>query len=464
MKKSQFKLYFDKIAYKYRKKKSYYYGYLEDYLKFIIPANKSVIELGCGTGQTLAALNPSFGVGVDFSSQMIEPAAKKYTQYQFINEDIESFEFNNTFDYLLVSDVLGFLTDIQGFLENIKPLCNNSTRLVFTYYNWLWQPILKLAELFKFKTQPPIQNWLNNQDLKNFMYLAGFEVIRSENRLLCPIRIPLISFVLNEFFAKMPIINKLCLINYLIVRKLPEIEKIDYSVSIIIPTRNEAGTIENAVKRIPDFGESIEIIFVEGNSTDNTLDKIQEIKQKYQGVYNIKCFVQEGKGKGDAVRKGFTEATGEILMILDGDLTVMPEELPKFYQALVTGKGEFINGSRLVYPLEKQSMRYLNMLGNKFFGMMFSWVLGQRLKDTLCGTKVLFKKDYEELARNRSFFGDFDPFGDFDLIFGAFKMNLKIIDLPIRYQDRKYGNTNISRFKHGLLLLKMLFFAFNKIK
>ncbi len=467
MKKEALITYFNSIAKKrnyFRKKNHYYYEDLEHYLKFIIPKNKKIIELGCGTGETLAALKPANGVGVDFSSEMLKIAKKNFPEFAFLEQDIENPQITDHFDYIICSDVLGFLIDIQKFLENVKSICDNSTRIVFTYYNWFWQPILKLTELFNLKSKQPPQNWLNTDDLKSFLYLAGFEIIRTEKRFLFPIKIPLISFLINKYFAKLPLINNLCLVNYLIVRKTPSFIKKDHSVSVIIPTKNEAGSIENAIKRMPKFGKSLEIIFVEGNSTDNTLEKIKEIKEKYQQTHDIKYYIQNGKGKGDAVRKGFAHANNDILMILDGDLTVMPEELPKFYQTLISGKGDFINGSRLVYPLEKQSMQYLNMLANKFFSIMFSWILGQRIKDTLCGTKVMFKKDYQELAKNRDYFGNFDPFGDFDLIFGAFKMNLKIIDLPIRYQERKYGTTNISRFKHGWLLFKMLIFTLNKIK
>jgi glycosyltransferase involved in cell wall biosynthesis len=236
------------------------------------------------------------------------------------------------------------------------------------------------------------------------------------------------------------------------------------SVNVISPARNEKDNIENALKRLPNMGSHTEVIFIEGNSTDDTLSEIKRVCEAYAPIMDVKYGVQIGKGKGDAVRKGFDMATGEILMILDADLTVPPDDLPKFYEAIASGKGEYINGSRLVYPMEKEAMRPLNMLGNKFFSIMFTWILNQRLKDTLCGTKVISKANYIKLINNRSYFGDFDPFGDFDLIFGAAKLNLKIVEVPIRYKARTYGDTNISRFKHGWLLLKITFFAINKIK
>jgi glycosyltransferase involved in cell wall biosynthesis len=296
--------------------------------------------------------------------------------------------------------------------------------------------------------------------------LEGFEIIKRGHRFLFPKFFPLISWFFNKYIAHLPLFNQLCISGYIIARPavFSTMDNKDYSVSVIVPARNEAGNIENAVKRTPRLGKHTEIIFVEGHSTDDTLAEIKRVYEKYKDEWDIKYTVQDGKGKGDAVRKGFAMAKGDFLMILDGDLTVPPEDLPKFYNAIATGKGEYINGCRLVYPMEKQAMRMLNVLGNKFFSIMFTWLLSQPLKDTLCGTKVISKENWEKIIANRSYFGEFDPFGDFDLIFGASKLNLKIIEVPIRYRAREYGKTNISRFRHGWLLLKMVFFAMNKIK
>ncbi|NTW99908.1 MAG: glycosyltransferase family 2 protein, partial [Geobacteraceae bacterium] len=227
--------------------------------------------------------------------------------------------------------------------------------------------------------------------------------------------------------------------------------------------RNEAGNIERIVSQLPQLGGETEIIFVEGGSTDDTFKTIEaEIFCRPE----LKCslYRQKGSGKGDAVRLGFEHASGDILMILDADLTVAPQDLTKFYRALADGLGEFINGVRLVYPMQGKAMRFFNLLGNKFFSLAFSWLLGQPVKDTLCGTKALWKRDYEKIARNRDYFGDFDPFGDFDLLFGAVRLNLKIVDLPVRYGERTYGTTNIDRWSHGWLLLRMVLFAARRLK
>jgi glycosyltransferase involved in cell wall biosynthesis len=322
---------------------------------------------------------------------------------------------------------------------------------------------MRLGQTAGLKMPQPHPNWVSPSDIENLLALTGFERVRSDRRMIVPHWIPLVSHCLNRYVAPLPGIHTLCLVNLVIVRMRPEPEPATLTSTIVIPTRNERGNIAAAVARTPPFGGRQEIIFVDGHSTDGTPEEIQRVIAANPDR-DIKFLKQTGKGKGDAVRLGFAQAQGEVLMILDADLTMPPEDLPKFYDALASGKGEFINGTRLVYPMEGQAMRYLNLLGNKFFSLALSWLLNQRIKDTLCGTKVLRRESYARIVANRAYFGEFDPFGDFDLIFGAARQNLRIVEVPIRYRDRAYGSTNISRFRHGWLLLRMTVFAFRKIK
>jgi len=455
---------------KYIRRNRYYYKDMVKFLKFNIPEGSRVLEIGCGTGYLLDALKPSRGVGIDISGEMIRMAKEKYPHLEFFEMDAENINLTETFDYIVLSDSLSYCEDIQRAFEGLGRVSHPATRVIITYHNFLWQPVLKLAELFRLKMPQPRLNWLNKGDVINLLNLGGFEVIKQGRRFLFPKFFPLLSWFVNKYIAHLPLFNRLCITGFIIARPdvlsgpCPQDEETQLSVSVVIPARNEKGNIENAVLRMPRFGKHLEIIFVEGHSKDGTLDEIKRVSEKYKDQWDIKYAVQEGKGKADAVRKGFSIASGEVLMILDADLTVPPDDLVKFYNAVVSRKGEYINGSRLVYPMEKQAMRMLNMFGNKFFSIMFSWLLGQTLKDTLCGTKVISRVNWEKLVANRSYFGDFDPFGDFDLIFGAAKLNLKIVEIPIRYRAREYGETNISRFRHGWLLLKMVAFAMNKIK
>lgn len=467
---NQFFDHFEKLAPSYtayKKRYSYYWNDIINYCNYFIHEENSVLEIGCATGDTISQLKGKKKAGLDYSPAMIAEAKKNHPTIDFYVMDAAAISLSEKYDVIVLSSVIGCVDNVLDVLNSLRSVCHEHTRIIIAYYNYLWEPLLQLGEFIGIKKKSPPQNWLSYKDIQNLLYLAGFDAYKVNRRQLIPINIPVISWLCNCYLAKLPIINHFTLTQFSFARPyFTNNENVSqkYSSTIVIPARNEAGNIENALLRMPSFGKHQEIIFVEGNSTDNTWEVIQEIAVKYKDRFDIKICQQPGKGKGDAVRKGYSIATGDILMILDADLTVPPEDLPKFYDAIASGKGEFINGSRLVYPMEDNAMRPLNTLGNKFFSAVFTWMLEQPIKDSLCGTKVMFREDYYKLVANRTFFGEFDPFGDFDLLFGAYKLNLKIIDLPIRYRDRVYGETNISRFKHGLLLLRMCWFAAGKVK
>jgi ubiquinone/menaquinone biosynthesis C-methylase UbiE len=432
----------------------------------VIPGQR-VLEVGCGLGDLLAKLKPSRGVGIDISSRMVEKARRRHPQLDFRVADVERDALpEGPFDYIVLSDVIGHLDDIQRGLEALKPVLAPGGRVIVTYYNFVWEPLLKVAERAGLKTPWPEQNWLSMKDIANFLGLAGYEMIREGTDVLAPTRVPLVSNFANRVVAKVPPFRQAALVDYFVARPVNETvpEKLP-TVSVICPCKNEKGNIRAAVARTPVMGPATELVFVDGNSNDGTREEIEAVIREYKGPLTLRLVDQgDGKGKGDAVRKGFAAAKNDVLMILDSDLTVPPEDLPKFYWALAKGKGQFINGVRLVYPMEGEAMRFLNLLGNKFFSLALSWLLEQPVKDSLCGTKVLYRKDYDTIADNRAFFGDFDPFGDFDLLFGAARLNMKIVDLPVRYRARTYGDTKISRFKHGWMLLKMTAFGFKKLR
>lgn len=458
---------FNSIAEKHetkRKKRGYYHRELEKFLRFIVPSGSSVIEIGCGTGELLNALTPSRGLGIDISPNMVEKARRKFPSLQFEVGDLEALQIDEKFDYVVLAETIGHVDDIQLALRELHKVSKPDTRIIIIYYNYLWEPVLKFAETVGLRTKHLLQHWLPLDCIENLLYLNNFEVVKKGYRFLLPVYIPIFSSFFNKFLAKLPFFWKLSLVEVIIARPMIKRKSLaEATCSVIIPCRNERGNIEQAVLRMPNMGKHTEIIFVEGNSRDGTLEECKRVQTQYP-QRDIKVLVQDGKGKGDAVRKGFSHAENDVLMILDADLTVPPEDLPKFFDAIVSGKGEFINGSRLVYQMEEEAMRFLNLLGNKFFSRAFTYLLEQRIRDTLCGTKVLWKEDYSKIIAGRKYFGDFDPFGDFDLLFGAAKLNLKIVEIPIRYRERTYGTTQISRFQHGLLLLKMTLFAFKKIK
>ncbi|MDP3431657.1 MAG: glycosyltransferase [Bacteroidota bacterium] len=457
--------YFESIAPKrdkWKKRNRFYQKTIEKQFSFIIPEGSTVLELGCSTGDLLNSVKPGKGIGVDFSPTAINIAKQKYPHLEFYLADAHDFTPNVSIDYIIVSDLITSLWDVQAFFRRLRTYVTPRTKIIISSYNHLWEPFLKLGEAIGLKAKQPPQNWLSTKDIENVLHLENFEIIKVERKLLFPKYIPVFNLIGNTFFANLPVINGLNLIKFVSVRPVYSEPK-EFSVTIVVPARNEMGNMENAIKRTPKFGSHQEFIFIEGHSSDGTYEEMLRVQEAYPEV-DMKVMRQTGKGKGNAVREAFDAATCDILMILDADLTTPPEDMPKFYDALRDNKGEFINGCRLVYPMDKEAMRFLNFLANKFFGWFFSYVLGQQLKDTLCGTKVLFRNDYEKIIANRKYFGDFDPFGDFDLLFGAAKLNLKITEVIVRYRDREYGSTQISRFSHGWLLIKMSLFAARKIK
>ncbi|MCP4107719.1 MAG: glycosyltransferase [Desulfobacteraceae bacterium] len=442
----------------------YYHQRLTQIYQFLVAPGQKVIEIGCGTGDLLSALKPAPGVGIDFSGQMIKHARQKYREMKFIQCDAHDLDMGEKFDVIILSDLVNDLWDVQTVFNQIsKKLATPESRIIINTYSRLWEIPLKLAQQLGLMTSLLPQNWLTVEDVAGLLDMTDFEVIRHHSEILWPLHLPLLGDIINSFAAKLLPFRYFTLTNFIIARPRPVQLNKKPIVSVIVPARNEAGNISRIFETTPEMGQGTELVFVEGHSDDNTFSVIEKAVESHPDR-KCKLLQQTGVGKGDAVRLGFANADGEILMILDADLTVPPEYLPRFYEALVSGKGEFINGVRLVYPMEKQAMRYLNLIGNKFFSLAFSWLLGQPVKDTLCGTKVLWKSDYERIADNRAFFGDFDPFGDFDLLFGAAKLNLKIVEMPLRYAERTYGNTNIRRWSHGWLLLRMVMFAAGRIK
>jgi len=437
-----------------------YHHRLQQIYRLLTAPGLRVLEIGCGNGDLLAALRPAYGLGVDFCADAVQIARARHPQLNFLQADAHSLSLNETFDIIVLSDLVNDLWDVQTALEQLRPLCQPHTRILLNLHSRLHQPLLTLAGSLGLAQNVLLQNWLTPEDVTNLLRLAGFEVVRQQREILLPV--PWLGDFFNHFLVKLPFFQSFAWSNVLIARPEP-VPAAAPRVSVIIPARNEAGNIENVFRRLPRMGAETEIVFIEGHSQDETYTVIEKAIAAHP-EWKCQLHKQSGKGKADAVRLGFDRASGDVLMILDADLTVRPEDLPRFYQALVSGKGEFINGVRLVYPMQQQAMRFLNLLGNKFFSLAFSWLLGQPIKDTLCGTKVLWRRDYERIAANRAFFGEFDPFGDYDLLFGAAKQNLKIVDLPIRYQERTYGSTNIDRWRHGLLLIRMVIFAASRLK
>jgi SAM-dependent methyltransferase len=430
-----------------------------------VAPNQRVLEVGCSQGDLLAALQPALGVGVDFSHEMVRRAAQRHPHLHFIQADAHALDLAEPFDVVILSDLVNDLWDVELALLQLKKLTTQRSRLILNFYSRLWELPLGAARAAGLAKPLLAQNWLTMEDADNLLRLADFEVTRHWSEVLLPVSVQPFEGLANRYLSHIWPTELAALTHFIVARPTARPAELEAEplVSVIVPARNEAGNIADIFERTPEMGAGTELVFVEGHSTDDTFVTIQREIARHPDRQS-QLLQQTGKGKGDAVRLGFAHARGEVLMILDADLTVAPEDLPRFLDALRSGKGEFVNGVRLVYPMQRQAMRFFNLLGNKFFSLAFSWLLGQSIKDTLCGTKVLWAADYRRIADRRAYFGDFDPFGDFDLLFGAARLNLKIIDLPIRYRERTYGTTNIQRWRHGWLLLQMVLFAARRIK
>ena len=438
---------------------------LREALQRFIPPDAAVLDVECGTGDILAALPNHERVGVASLPDVASEARRRHPDLAIEDGDIEDLPAGRRFDAVICNRLCHSVADIRSLLVRLRERVSERGRLYLVAYNYLWEVPTRLAELAGFKLSAPTSNWLSHSDFENLFEIVGLETVRFEDRMILPADVPGLSALLNRYLGKLPGCERLAMYRIYALRRQDVLrEPRPATVSVVVPTRNEAGNVQAAIARTPMLGSRTELIFVEGGSTDGTWDAIGAAIKDYRGPLELRAYQQQGKGKADAVRLGFSKATGDILMILDADLTVPPEELPVFYDVIARGFGDYVQGTRLVYPMDPGAMRFFNKLGNIAFSQIFTYLLGQPIKDTLCGTKVLWRRDYERIAAGRNFFGDFDPFGDFDLIFGAAKLNLKIVEIPVRYRERVYGETNISRWKHGWLLLKMSGVAARKLR
>ena len=443
---------------------AYYYGYLRRLLTFVVEEGRRVLCLGSDIGQYLEWVRPSRGVGVDPSAGVIDVARRRCPQYEFHHRRLEDIGLEEKFDYVLIPNAVNGVFYVQEMLAALRPCCEPHTRLVIVFYNFLWQPLVNLAEKLHLKMQQPPQNWLSARDLANMLRLEGFEVVQGYRSVLVPKYVPVLSNVLNRFVASLPLMNRLCFVETLVARVVfdEETDARPPTVSVVIPCKDEKDNVEAAVLRTPMMGSHTELVFCDDRSTDGTPDEVRRMQREHPDR-DIRLVAGPGISKARNVWAGFDAARGDILMILDGDLSVPPEELPRFYRALVENKGEFINGSRLVFPMRDQAMRVANVVGNKVFSLLFSYILRQNLKDTLCGTKVLWRRDYERIRRLRGSWGIEDRWGDYELIFGAAKCHLKIVEMPVHYMERVHGTTKMTdRLRNAAVMFRMCLAAYRK--
>lgn len=438
-----------------------YHGLIRSIYGALIPRGARVLEIGCGRGDLLASLDPVRGVGVDVSGRMVDEARRRHPRLEFVHASGEELALGETFDYIVLSDLAPYVEDLQQLIAAVAAHSEPRTRIVASTYSNLWRGPLWVLRKLGLRPNRPTRNWVAPKDFANLLELGGLEPVKQRNEILLPVRSRLASAIVNGAIARLPVFRSLTLTYFLIARPAPR-RSGEERVTVVVPCRNEAGSIDEIVERVPEMGLGTELIFAEGGSSDDTRERI-EAAIEANPKRDMRLVFQTGAGKANAVHEAFAVANGEILMILDADLTVAPEDLPKFYEAIVSGRGELINGSRLVYGMEDEAMRFLNLLANRLFAWTLSSVLGQYVKDTLCGTKVMRKRDYERIMDKRVEVGGEDPYGDFDLLLGAALLGMKILNVPVRYGARRYGDTNIQRFSGGGLLARLAAGGFRRI-
>lgn len=442
----------------------YFYDLVKRALRFFVETNERVLSVRCQNGWLLEAVQPTEGFGLELTEEMVEEAKKHHPRFRYEVGYPDLFQPQGKFDAIIVSDP-GETVDLQRQFENLHNCCHRGSRLYIYGYNSLWEEPLKLAEKLRLKMPQPEQNWLTEFDFRNLLELAGFQVVKVHYLALIPLWIPVVSWFCNNILAHLPGLRRLCLIHLIVARPVMNTEHAQSSsVSVIIPCRNEEGNIADAVKRMPALGSRTEIIFCDDQSTDNTRAEIERMIRKFPEK-NIQLVEGPGVCKSKNVWAGFDAANNDILMILDADLTVMPEELPRFLDAIASNRGEFINGSRLVYPIPRDAMKLANRLGNIAFSWLFSLLLGQRIKDTLCGTKVVRRCDWLRMRKYIDYWGVSDRWGDYDLLLGAAKLNLRIVDLPVHYQERVAGISKMTRvIQNAKVMLTIMWKASVKMR
>lgn len=431
----------------------YYHRAVRDFFELVVPPGQDVLLVGYDGDWDLAALNPRRGVFLCTDEGVAGPTRfARYSGY-----DLRPIA--GTFDYIILKNALGSCPDIGTFLCELSRLCRPETRVIVYSYNYLWKPGLRLAEQLRLKRRGGLQNWLSIRDLNNALTTAGFQRTAVARWQICPFRLLGLGPLVNAVGRFLFFLDWLKLNQFQVFRPLPPAPLPDESVTICLTCRDERDNIEPIVRAIPELTPAQEILFVEGHSTDGTRAEIERVIQAYPEK-NIRVIGQPGKGQGDAIRAGFSQARGNIIILLESDMTSPPENVRYVYEALRRRYAEFLEGSRFIYPLSLQAMPLANQLGNGSFAYFFSWLFGGHLTDVLSGIKAVRKTDFEKIRARWNEWGIDDPFGDFELLFGAVRLGLLCAEQAIHYRPRPYGQTKTRVWYHGYILAKMALNAF----
>ncbi len=440
----------------WREKNWYFHNSLRQMFKSFIPEGADILQIGYGLGDILSSLYPNKAVSLDTDENIMLSAKRRYPQIKFISGKPENLNVKGKFDYVIIPNSVDHLEDIQTVLEKLKLNVTSKSKIMLTALNPKWIQILSVLEKLNLKRAEGEKNWLRLEDLKNITRISGYEIEESGFRVMLPLHIPLVTRWINATIPNTPLFKRFCLEQFIVARKVESPATKKLSCSVVVPCFNEEENIKNCVSRVPKMGKWTEIVVVDDGSTDKTIKVVKQLMKTYKNLKLVSY--KPNRGKGWAVKQGMDAARGDVVMILDADMAVPPEELPRFFSIFERNYGNFVNGTRLIYPMEDQAMRQLNLIGNLVFSWIFSWLLGVRITDTLCGTKALYKSDYKNVKMSGK------SWGDFDLLFGAAENDLDIIEVPVHYKKRVAGKSKMKAFKHGMVLAKMCGIGFWRLK
>ena len=440
----------------WKEKNWYYHNLLRQIFKKYIPEGSKVLQIGYGLGDALAALYPQKAMSIDEDEELIDISKRRFPSIQFIKAKPEEVIVKGKYDYVIIPNSVAHFYDIQTVLEKTLKVLSKNSKVVMTATNPRWEQIFYILEKLKLKRPEDSRNWLRLADLRNIFEISGYDVEESGYSILIPAHIPFFSNLVNNFIKGSGFLAQFCVEEYIVARKAKLRRKKNLSCTVLIPCYNEEENIKQAIATVPKMGTKTEILVVDDGSSDKTAQVVKRVMKKNKNLKLISY--KPNQGKGYAVKKGFDAVVTDTMMIQDADMTVPPEELPRFFNLIAEGKADFVNGTRMIYPMEEEAMRQLNLVGNLIFSWIFSWLLGQKVTDTLCGTKALFKRDYKKIKMGG------ESWGDFDLLFGASENKLKIVDLPVHYKKRVAGKSKMKAFKHGLVLAKMCIVGLWRLK
>ena len=445
MSKEVIKEYFEHVApdwEHWQKRNSFYHATISNLIAGMIPPSSRVLELGCGLGDLLASLNPSSGIGLNVAQGLTDRASQKHPRLEFHTSDVDSAGLPRSFEpqYIVMTNMLDYVHDIWDVMGSLKPAVHEHTLLIITTNNPLWAPLLRLASNLKLRFPESPRNFITNRDICSVLHLQGFDIVEEGLTLPVPKRIPVLGDLINAIVPEVPVLRFVSSLQYIAAR--PRIPRPPLSCSVVIPCHNEADNIQECLRRVPNIGTRTEIVVVDDGSTDDTCQRVKEVMAADSRVRLI--VLEKNQGKASAVRAGFEAAEGDVLMILDADMAVTPEELPKFLTPLQDGTADLVNGTRLIYPMHGKAMKVANFLGNKGFCFLASKVIRQRVSDTLCGTKAFLKRDFVRMPISGT-----EHWGDFDLLFGAARLKLRILEIPVHYTERRAGKSKMRAMIEG---------------